>query len=80
MMSINVNKNIKNWMMNHHWKDSLYWDLIIMKSYWNNMIKFLKIILILIHFSDEQSVCDSEMFFIIMKNMSWMQNVYVFND
>ena len=80
MMSINVNKNIKNQIMSHHWKDNLYWDLIIMKSYQNNMIKFLKIILILIHFSDEQSVHSSEMFFIIMENMSWVWNMYVFDD
>ena len=70
MMNINVNKNIKNWMMSHHWKDSSYWDPIIMKFYWNNMIKFFEIILILIHFSDEQSVCGSEMFFIITENIS----------
>ena len=67
-------------MISHHQKDSSYWDLIVMKSYQNNMIKFFEIILILIHFSDEQSVHDSEMFFIITENTSWMQNMYIFND
>ena len=80
MMSINVNKNVKNWMMSHHWKDSLYWDPVVMKFYQNNVIKFLEIILILIHFNDRQSVCDPEMFFIITENMSWVQNIYIFDD